>query len=95
MIEAEPFHLALQQFFLKGASPFTVSLLQTKISQSCESFDLQFMVRSKTAAGIPDRTLQQRVRKSQLPPMPIGNAYHDHQTERLRMIRSEPALVGT
>jgi hypothetical protein len=93
MIAPQALNPAFQQFPLDGRRPFIVALLDKKVSQGSNRAQPQIVVCPEMASQIPNRSFQQRTRL-RFSGLPIRDRNLGHQTKGLRMIRSEPALVG-
>jgi hypothetical protein len=93
MIASPALNLAFQEFLLDGCRFFEVTVLQEEIPQGSNRLKSEIVVRAEMATQIPNDSFQERTRL-RLAGVPVRNGNLGHQVKGLRMIRSEPALIG-
>jgi hypothetical protein len=93
MVRPKPELLALHQFYLDRSRALVVALAQQKISQGGNRTQPCLVLTAEMPAEIPDGPFQKRPRIGAFAIMPERQPGLSHQTERVRVIRTEQILV--
>jgi len=93
MIAAQALRLAFEKLPFDRGSSLVIALGHKNILKGCDCPQPQIVVPVDMTAQVRDRTFQHWARMLNLSGTPIRDRNVSHQSERLRVIRAEPALI--